>query len=71
MNNPKNFDLDKFLNHLEMDEELALAEVSKPRERVSRPYRPCPRCGTKRWRLLNVDERGKAESCDRCEDSEQ
>lgn len=71
MNNPKNFDLEKFELALELDEDMALAEAGKGQRERNKAYRPCPRCGSKKWRILNVNSRGKSESCDRCETSEQ
>lgn len=70
-NGKNNFDLDKFLNHLDMDEDMAMAELSNPQRDRRQTYRKCPRCGTRAWKQLYNDERGKATCCDKCEESAQ
>jgi transcription elongation factor Elf1 len=68
----KKFDLEKFTNALELDEELAMADIhTKDRNSKGVAYRACPRCGSRQWKILNVNELGRAISCDRCEQSEQ
>jgi hypothetical protein len=67
------FSLDKFLNALDMDEEMALNDATRNDHKVTgQAYRPCPRCGSRRWKILNVNpETGRTESCDRCEGKQQ
>jgi NADH pyrophosphatase NudC (nudix superfamily) len=71
MTNSKKFDLDKFINHLEMDEELAMAELSNRQRDRKQTYRKCPRCGTRNWQQLYVDERGRSIACDKCDNRDQ
>ena len=66
-----NFDLDKFLNHLDMDEELAMAELSNPQRDRRQTFRKCPRCGSRAWKQLYADERGRPTCCNLCETSDQ
>jgi NADH pyrophosphatase NudC (nudix superfamily) len=65
------FNLDKFINALELDEDMALADAGKAQRDKGETYRKCPRCGTRKWRILNANNKGKAVSCDKCENSEQ
>lgn len=64
--NPK-FNLEKFLNALELDEDLALAELSNTERNKDSTFRKCPNCGTRKWKILNANEYGRAISCDKCE----
>ena len=62
----KTFDVDRFIDQLEMDEEIATYELTKPRKQ--KPYRDCPRCGASDWTQLKTDKRGKAIACSECVD---
>lgn len=64
MSERKKFDLDKFVESLEMDDEIAEWEAENPKG--SRPYRECPRCGSKEWLHLRTNKRGKIVCCTDC-----
>lgn len=71
----KKFDVDKFVDALELDEEIAasydsLGLSNYKRDRKS-TYRKCPRCGTRDWQRIYTNDYGKAECCDICKDNTQ
>lgn len=61
----KKFDLDRFVESLELDDDLADFEERRPKKKL--PYRRCPRCGSDYWQELFTDKRGKVVSCSECE----
>lgn len=63
MSNHEEFDLSHFLHQLEMDEDLVIKKVKLSSDR----YRACPRCGSKEWKNVYKDERGKDACCDECD----
>lgn len=68
----KPFDVDKFVDALEMDEEIAEFDMSNNKKRDRKgAYRKCPRCGSRSWKRLYTDVRGKAKHCNDCKEIDQ
>lgn len=64
MSDTKKFDVDRFVDELELDEELAGYEDTKPTKK--KPYRKCPRCGEREWRHLYTNAKGRVTHCTEC-----
>lgn len=70
----KKIDVDRFVDFLEMDDEIAAYDSLglKNHKRDSKgAYRKCPRCGSRQWERLFHNDYGKATSCDLCNDEYQ
>lgn len=70
----KKFDVDKFVDALELDEDLAKFDsvnVSNRRRDRKATYRKCPKCGSRDWQRIYTDDYGKAKACDLCKDEYQ
>ena len=55
---------DALLEALMLDEEIDRNSVESPEA----AYRPCPRCGSKSWKKLFSDVKGRPTFCEECEE---
>lgn len=71
MSQKKSFDVDKFIDALELDEEIAEFDMSNPKRDRKATYRKCPKCGSRSWARLYTDDYGRTLNCDDCKDNYQ
>ncbi len=59
------FDVDKFIDELTMDDEIA-DYITGSGEETDLPYRSCPNCGSDDYGYLVTDKFGKPRKCTEC-----